>query len=63
MTDDLGIIDKKLNPFYDKGWCGQNLPLTAHRKDQLKKLIGENIESIRRIKPNEGQYVAFVAIR
>lgn len=63
MKDDLGIIDKKLNPFYDAGWCGQNLPLTPHRKDQLRKLLGQNIERIGRIKPNEGKYVAFVAIR
>jgi len=63
MTEEIGIIDKKQNPFYDAGWCGQNLPLTPHRKDQLRKLLGQSIERIGRIKPNEGKYVAFVAIR
>ena len=63
MEDDFGIIDKKLNPFYDAGWCAQNLPLTPHRKEQLKKILGHSIEDIKRIKPNEGKYVAFLAIR
>ena len=63
MTEDIGIIDKKQNPFYDAGWCGQNLPLTPHRKDQLRKLLGYSVESIKRLTDNEGKYVAFVAIR
>lgn len=61
--EDIGIIDKKLNPFYDEGWCNQNRTLTPHRKDQLKKLLGQSVESIRRLTDNEGKYVAFVAIR
>ncbi len=61
--NDLGIIDKKLNPFYKAAWCGQNSQLTPHRKDQLRKLLFQSIANIYRMNPNEGSYVAFIAIR
>lgn len=63
MADDNGIIDKKINPFFNESWCNMNLPLSTHRKGQLKKLIGKNIVNIKKLIPNQGQYVAFVAIR
>jgi len=61
--NDIGIIDKGLNPFCNTEWSRQNLPLTLHRKDQLKKILGKSFENIQRMKPNEGNYVAFIAIR
>lgn len=61
--DDIGIIDKKKNPFYNAEWCKQNLPLYPHRKGQLRKILFQSIENIDLMMPNEGSYVAFVAIR
>lgn len=69
MTDDLGIIDLKLNPFVLKKngdnetkWIKNRRGFTLKRKVQCEKLFGQNIESIFSQR-NYGKYVAFTAIR
>lgn len=58
-----GIIDTAKNPFASADWIRQNRPLTTHRKEQLLVLFNMNLENIGKMNPNEGKYVAFVAIR
>lgn len=69
MTDDLGIIDPKRNPFVLKKngdeetkWIEGRRRLTLKRTVQCEKLFGQNIESIFSQR-NYGKYVAFTAIR
>lgn len=69
MTENLGIIDSKFNPFSLKKngkeetkWIEDRRGLTLKRKVQCEKLFGQNIESIFSQR-NYGKYVAFTAIR
>lgn len=58
-----GIIDKENNPFSCDSWIEQNYSCTPHRKTQLNKIIGFDVDKIKSLPRNEGAYVAFVAIR
>ncbi|MCX6238411.1 MAG: hypothetical protein NTY07_12785 [Bacteroidia bacterium] len=63
MTKEVEIIDVGRNPFFVEDWRKQNYPLTKHRKEQLEKLFGQDVESIKNISRNIGRYPAFVGIR
>ncbi|HLO60131.1 MAG TPA: nucleotide pyrophosphohydrolase [Bacteroidales bacterium] len=54
----------KKNPFYRDSWYDQNYPLTCHRQEQLKELLGKTVDQIASdFNENEGKYVAYIAIR
>ena len=63
MAKEGGIIDKDINPFYDKDWVKQGRRLTGKRQDYLIKIFNKTVEEIKEINRNEGKYPAFVAIR
>lgn len=75
MTDNLGIIDPKLNPFVLKKnrdketkWIKDRFGLTDRkknsRKQNLQALFGKNEATIRsNFSVNDGRYVAFTGIR
>lgn len=75
MTDDLGIIDPKRNPFSLKNngdeetkWIKDRFGLTDRkknsRKQNLQALFGKNEATIRsNFSVNDGRYVAFTGIR
>lgn len=62
--ENIGIIDTESNPFARRSWIAQGYPFTPHRQSLFLIVIGQNIDNIRNnYNNNEGNYVAFVAIR
>lgn len=63
MANDISKGDDKPNPFYRASWDQESWDLTEDRMPDLKKLFGLNEVAIRRLGSNNGEYVAFKAIK
>ena len=63
MGEDINNPLAKRNPFYRESWDKETWDLTEDRIPDLKKLFGLTEEAIRKIGSNNGEYVAFKAIK